>query len=186
VARSANDGGDFVTSGTTGVTFSRQFLLSGAPQGWLISLTGVLDGQLFVAQGPNGDAIGRVSANAQIGSFVVVNFLEGRGPAAIGSVTRDDIHLSDTKIGALLDGMYTVTGSVRTTGASPGGGFGGANFFDARPGSGFQVSVLASPSPLPEPSGSVLLGTGVGMLVCYRLKKMRSVNLRDGVPEPVE
>jgi hypothetical protein len=96
------------------------------------------------------------------------------------------MHLSDTKIGALLDGMYTVTDSVRTTGASPEGGFGGANFFDARPGSGFQVSVLALPSPLPEPNGSVLLGTGVGMLVCYRLNKMRSVNLRNGVPEPVE
>jgi hypothetical protein len=62
VAKSSWAAGNSPGTGSTGVMFSRQFVLSGAPEGWTVSLDGILNGAL-TAFGSN---TARVTAEASI------------------------------------------------------------------------------------------------------------------------
>jgi PEP-CTERM motif-containing protein len=171
VAKSERGSAFLSDAGSTGVNFSRQFLISGAPQGWTVSINGELNGLLDAFPGSAGAS---VSAMASITPSIGINFsetIQGRTLPAPFSLV---VNQSKGRAGVLSDGLYTVSGSLITgAGGGPSNAF--SNFFFAStpaiPVAGFQVSVIAT--PVPEPSTILLLATGLaGALWAYRKRAL--------------
>jgi hypothetical protein len=105
-------------TGDAGVAFSREFELSGSPQGWNVSLTGVLNGSLL-ALGTSIGAHASVLATAEISPFLGLDLsreVELRTGDALSELSLSQIHTA-----FLSDGLYTVTGSLRTVSGALGG-----------------------------------------------------------------
>jgi hypothetical protein len=146
------------SSGSTGLTFSRQFLLAGSPEGWNISLDGILVGSV----GAGGEfASASVSASAAISPGPTpLQWREER----FNSLPSDTaVNQAKNQTLQLPDGLYTVTGSLSTV-----AGFSGcpciafSDFFgqSSNSNSSFQVTVGAFPLAIPEPSSLLLLTSG--------------------------
>lgn len=140
--------------GSTGVTFSRQFLLSGAPEGWTVSLNGILNGSLFASGINSAD----LTAAASIAPSLGITFHEER-PTSTGPPFFIPVNQSRLQTAVLPNGSYIVTGSLVT-------GAGGGNSVSA---SGAEFSVTVTATPLAEPSALLLLATGLaGAVWRYR------------------
>jgi hypothetical protein len=162
-------------TGDAGVRFSRQFELSGSPQGWNVSLSGQLNGSLG-ALGTSTGAHASVLAQATISPSLGIDLSRQVGfTPPFQDVPYTVLSLSQTHTALLSDGVYTVTGLLRTQNGSQ-GGVAGSDFFGLflptppQPPFGFQVSVSAS--AVPEPSSVLLLATGlVGAAWAYRKRR---------------
>jgi hypothetical protein len=150
-------------SSQAGVNFSREFLLSDAPQGWTASVNGTLIGSLNAFPGLSGAT---VSAMASITPSISINFSEEIFGGDLRFPVQRPVIESESQPGMLSDGLYTVSGSLVTAagGMAPSGA---ASDFLSNTSWGFQVSVTAT--PVPELSAILLLGTGlVGFVWAYR------------------
>ena len=170
VAKSEVGGGGSTNCCSTGVNFSRQFVLSDAPLGWTVSIHGALNGEVSAlgSVGVGGNATASITPSIGIGLNAGLGPQIGGPPPTILAVNQ-----SKEQTGVLSDGLYTVSGQLVTSaGRIPGtsGGFADANFFapSGHPGTfGFEVSVTAT--PLPEPSAILLFATGLaGFVWAYR------------------
>jgi hypothetical protein len=139
------------------VDFSRSFSLQGSPDGWSLSLTGFLNGNLF-AQNHYQDSTASVSARGQIDvprqGFLLSDSVTAEFPEGVieNDPASKTVSAPGSFEGFFRDGIYTVTGALSTsafvgdTDFMPGAGA-IANFFDANPSSGFSVRLNASPVP---------------------------------------
>lgn len=128
----------------TSVWFSRDFSLSGSPEGTNITVYGTLAGRLFASGSSNPWAA--IQAHGQIlNTSINVWWSDAEWD--------DDRSFSIFKheSGVLMDGTYTVEGEILTTASIGTGLFGGAisNFF-----SSLQIGVV------PEPATVLLVGLG--------------------------
>lgn len=156
VAKSSWSAGNVSGGGSTGLTFSRQFLLSGASEGWAVSLNGSLNGGI----GAFGSNNASVTAGASIVPSLGITF-DARRTAFQEPPVFIAVNQSQTQTAVLTDGLYTITGSLITR-SGGGSGLSSSSFFDpiaGNPGDGFRVSVSAS--PVPEPSSLALFATGL-------------------------
>ena len=160
VAKSAwASGAGSFSSGSTGLTFLRHFALSGSPQGWNVSLNGLL--------------VGSIGAGGQFASaFVTAGAAISPGPTSLQ--WREErfnslpgftsVNQAKGQTSILSDGLYTITGSLSTA-----AGFSGcpciafSDFFGAFPPgpSPFGFEIRVSASAVPEPSSLLLLTTGL-------------------------
>ena len=158
VAKSAwSSGAGTFSSGSTGLTFSRHFLLSGSLHGWNVSLEGLLVGSV----GAGGQfANASVTASAAISPGASpLQWREERVNSLPGTLS---VNQAQNQTSQFTDGLYTVTGLLSTL-----AGFSGcaciafSTFFAGlgNPVGSFQVNVVAS--PVPEPSSLFLLATGL-------------------------
>lgn len=175
LAKSARGSAFLADAGSTTINFSRPFMLSNAPQGWTVSINGLLNGSLDAFPGSAGAS---VSAMASITPSISINFFEQIQGRTLPAPLTLAVSQSKGQTGALSDGLYTVSGSL-TTGAAGGPANAGSNFFfastPASPALGFQVSVIAI--PVPEPSAVLLLATGlVGAMWAYRNKRVKRLH----------
>lgn len=103
--------GDFTDLAS--IRFERDFQLSDSPQGWYVSVNGVLD--YFLATdppaqnvGPNSSFFSRVSAGARVASSGInTGLIE---PSCSGIDFLETATVSRTSVGVLADGTYTVIG----------------------------------------------------------------------------
>jgi hypothetical protein len=157
-------------SGSTGLNFSRQFLLSDAPEGWSVSLNAILNGSVFAG----GSNSAFVTAAASITPSLSLTFQDSSPSFATAPPFGHAVNQSQVQTTILSDGMYTVTGSLVTT-AAGGSGISSSDFFgfiSSNPAAGFQVSVTAT--ALPEPSSILLLATGLAGAAWHCRKRGRS------------
>ena len=137
------------------VDFSRSFSLQGSPEGWSLSLTGFLNGDLQ-AFNHYQDSTASVSARAQIDvpsqGFLISDSVTAEFPGSGDDPESKTISAPGSFEGFFRDGIYTVTGALSTSafvadnGFMPGAGA-IANFFDSNPSSGFSVRLDAAPVP---------------------------------------
>jgi hypothetical protein len=147
-------------SAATGVGFTRQFQLSGSPDGWNVGVDGRLVGLLLTIGSSTPKAT--VVASAMVAPCPAINF--GSTTLAPNRIREVDQMMSGTCM--LPDGTYIVQGALSTTASislallSP-PGTASADFFSAPVGAsrrGLFVDVTAS--PIPEPFALPLLGLG--------------------------
>ena len=108
VAKSAwSSGAGTFSSGSTGLTFSRHFLLSGSLHGWNVSLEGLLVGSV----GAGGQfANASVTASAAISPGASpLQWREERVNSLPGSFS---VNQAQNQTSQFADGLYTVTGSL--------------------------------------------------------------------------
>ena len=167
-------------AGQTGVTFSRAFLLSGASEGWTVSLSGLLTGSAFAGGTNTADVTAAASILPSLNIMLHDHAVDPRtGP--IGH----PVSLAQLQTAMLADGSYTVSGSL-LTGASGGNGVAGADFFGnvLNNGTTFGFAVNVSASPVPEPSTLLLLVTGL-VGAAWGLQK-KGVTVTPGLIVPQE
>lgn len=155
VAKSSWAAGNSTGSGSTGLTFSRQFSLSDAPEGWAVSLSGILNGAITAFGTNNASVVAEASITPSLGITFDVRRTTLQEPPVFVRVNQSQLQTA-----ILSDGLYTIAGSLIT--ASGGGsGQSASFFFDAlgTPGDRFLVSVSAS--PVPEPSTLALVAGGL-------------------------
>jgi hypothetical protein len=159
VAKSQWGAGTGQTSGGTGLTFSRTFQLSNAPQGWTVGLSGALNGSLEASNQLPGlpQVLSSVEAEAAISTSPLhLTWSETDVGASTGPPTVNPIAISQLQGQTALfsDGTYTLTGRLFTT-AGGVQAIALSDFFTT----GLQVSVTAT--AVPEPSTYLLLGSGI-------------------------
>jgi hypothetical protein len=167
-SRALADSGTFGSaSASTGVLFSRTFQLSGSPDGWQVTLSGRLVGELVAAFDTNPSA--NVRASATITGGPTLNW--GTITVMPNRVREVDIPMAQMTMKS--DGTYTVQGELTTFTSIQASGLFGTNGrtsaeFTAS-GRGLFVGVDAS--PIPEPATIVLLGSGLAGLVAARARR---------------
>jgi hypothetical protein len=156
----------------TEVDFTRQFRLSGSPQGWNVSLDGLLRGMLKAENATFSDRhpSTSISFSAMInGTAIAIGAVDVLGAAKGASADRE-VLIPRHSEGKLPDGTYMESGSIiakaRVDQALIAGANASALFFDP------AVATITA-SPVPEPSAWLLMITGLISLCayCWRTKE---------------
>jgi hypothetical protein len=162
-AQSSSASLDRFTSGGASVSFTRPFTLQGSPEGWHVDLDGRLSGSFAAGGIGNG---GAVQARASIAPGLSIHF----GDSLVGTSSAPPIQtrlVSETlhAAGHLADGTYQVEGLLATEAGTisvpPGPGSALFAHFLSQGSPDYGFAVILTASAVPEPSASILLGTGL-------------------------